>query len=112
MPAFSLQERDPDWVARAPVTVRRTVELAAPPADVFALLADLPGWSRWFGTMKRVRIDGAASGVGALRTVWEPGTRVQERFLVWEPGERMTFALTSSSVPGLTSMVEDWALYP
>jgi hypothetical protein len=62
--------------------------------------------------MKRVRIDGAASGVGALRTVWVAGTRVQERFLTWEPAERMTFVILNSSTPGLASMVEDWVLFP
>ena len=35
--------------------------------------------------MKRVRIDGPSTGVGALRTVWVGLTRVQERFVVWDP---------------------------
>jgi Polyketide cyclase / dehydrase and lipid transport len=112
MPNFTLRQPDPGWVPQAPVTVRRTITLAASPQDVFAVLADLAGWSTWFGAMKRARIDGPASGVGALRTVWVAGTRVQERFLVWEPAERMTFAIVASSVPGLAAMVEDWALSP
>jgi hypothetical protein len=60
--------------------------------------------------MKKVRIDGADSGVGAERTVWVGTTRVQERFLEWVPGERLTFAIVGSNTPGLGSMVEDWAL--
>ena len=62
--------------------------------------------------MKRVRIDGPSTGVGALRTVWVGLTRVQERFVVWDPGQRLTFTLTGSNTPGLHSMVEDWAAAP
>jgi uncharacterized protein YndB with AHSA1/START domain len=112
MPTFRLQERPADWVPQAPITVRRSLPIAATPDEVWDVLADLGGWSEWCGGMKRVRIDGAATGVGALRTVWVAGSRVQERFLVWEPGQRMTFVLLSSTLPGLAAMVEDWALSP
>jgi hypothetical protein len=110
MPTFALLERPPEWLAQAPVVFTKEFALPAPPALVFARLADLASWSEWCGGMKRVRIDGAATGVGALRTVWVGATRVQERFLVWEPGARLTFALTSSNIPGLHSMMEDWAM--
>ena len=89
--------------------ITKSFTLATPTAEVFDRLADLSAWSEWCGGMKRVRIDGAASGVGALRTVWVGTTRVQERFVVWEPGHRLTFTLTGSNTPGLHSMVEDWA---
>ena len=112
MPTFSLEERDLAWVDRAPVVITKSFTLAAPTAEVFGRLADLSAWSEWCGGMKRVRIDGAATGVGALRTVWVGATRVQERFVVWEPGHRLTFTLTGSNTPGLHSMVEDWALAP
>jgi uncharacterized protein YndB with AHSA1/START domain len=109
MPTFSLEERDLAWMDRAPVVITKSFTLAAPTTEVFDRLADLSAWSEWCGGMKRVRIDGAASGVGALRTVWVGTTRVQERFVVWDPGHRLTFTLTGSNTPGLHSMVEDWA---
>jgi uncharacterized protein YndB with AHSA1/START domain len=112
MPSFSLEERDLAWVDRAPVVITKTFSLGASPTDVFDRLADLPAWTEWCGGMKRVRIEGAASGVGALRTVWVGATRVQERFVVWDPGRRLTFTLTDSNTPGLHSMVEDWVLTP
>jgi uncharacterized protein YndB with AHSA1/START domain len=112
MPTFSLEERDLAWVDQAPVLITKTFTLAAAPTEVFDRLADLAAWSEWCGGMKRVQIDGAASGVGALRTVWVGATRVQERFVVWDPGHRLTFTLTGSNTPGLHSMVEDWALAP
>jgi Polyketide cyclase / dehydrase and lipid transport len=62
--------------------------------------------------MRKVRIDGAASGPGALRTVWIGATRVQERFLAWEPGHRLAFTLTESNAPDLHSMAEDWVVTP
>jgi len=60
--------------------------------------------------MRKVRIDGPSSGVGAQRTVWVGTTRVQERFVEWVPGERLTFAIIGSNRSGLASMVKDWSL--
>ncbi len=55
---------------QAPVVITKTFALAATTTEVFGRLADLAARSEWCGGMKRVRIDGAVSGVGALRTVW------------------------------------------
>jgi Polyketide cyclase / dehydrase and lipid transport len=112
MPTFSLREQDLAWVDRAPIVITKSFPLAAPTPDVWNRLADISTWSEWCGGMRRVRIDGAATGVGALRTVWVGTTRVQERFVVWDPGQRLTFTLTGSNTPGLRSMVEDWATAP
>jgi uncharacterized protein YndB with AHSA1/START domain len=112
MPTFPLEERDLAWVERAPVLITKTFTLGAPAAAVWDRLADISTWSEWCGGMKRVRIDGTATGVGALRTVWVGATRVQERFVVWDPGHRLTFTLTGSNTPGLHAMVEDWATAP
>jgi uncharacterized protein YndB with AHSA1/START domain len=111
MPTFSLEERDLAWVARAPVVITKNFTLAASTTEVFDRLADIATGSEWCG-MKRVRIDGPASGVGAVRTVWVGVTRVKERFVAWEPAERLTFSLIESNTPGLHSMVEDWAVAP
>ena len=112
VPTFTLRQQDLDWVSQAPVVIEKTFTLAAGADEVFDRLSDIAAWSEWCGGMKKVRIDGAPSGVGALRTVWVGATRVQERFVVWEPGHRLTFTLTTSNTPGLRSMVEDWALGP
>ena len=112
MPTFVLEERDLAWVDRAPVVITKSFTLGASTSEVFDRLAQLAAWSEWCGGMKRVRVDGAATGVGALRTVWVGLTRVQERFVAWDPGHRLTFTLTGSNTPGLHSMVEDWAVAP
>jgi uncharacterized protein YndB with AHSA1/START domain len=112
VPTFTLRERDLAWVSQAPVVIEKSFTLAASTDEVFERLSDIAAWAEWCGSMKKVRIDGAPSGVGALRTVWVGATRVQERFVVWEPGHRLTFTLTTSNTPGLRSMVEDWAMGP
>jgi uncharacterized protein YndB with AHSA1/START domain len=109
MPNFTLQEREADWAATAPVVLTRSFPVAAPPDQVFGVLADIAHWSDWCAGMRKVRLeDGPTSGVGAVRTVWVGTTRVQERFLVWEPGARLSFVLTSINTPGLKAMVEDY----
>ena len=59
---FSLKERDADWIPTAPIIVTSIFTPLATPDQVFDRLADLAAWSEWCGGMKRVRIDGAASG--------------------------------------------------
>jgi hypothetical protein len=112
MPNFPLQDRSADWAAQAPVVIRRSFTVPAAPDAVFDVMADLVGWSNWFKGMRKVEIDGLATGVGARRTVWVGATRAEERFLVWEPGQRMSFVLTAANLPGLAAMVEDYALAP
>jgi hypothetical protein len=96
----------------APIVVTDTYHVAATPGQVWDVLADLAGWSRWHRGIRKVRIDGdgSASGVGAQRTVWVGATRVSETFIEWEPGVRMTFAITNFNLPGVAAMVEDWAV--
>ena len=112
MPTFRVTAQNRAWIPSAPVVLHKTFPLEAPPEHVFARLADIGTWSEWVGGMKKVRVDGPATGVGARRTVWVGTTRVQERFLEWEPGVRLTFAIVASNTPGLASMVEDWAVAP
>jgi hypothetical protein len=112
MPTFTVTAQNRAWIPSAPVVLTDSFTLHATPQLVFARLADISSWSDWYGGMKKVRIDGASSGPGALRTVWVGTTRVQERFLEWVPGERLTFAIVASNTPGLASMVEDWAVEP
>jgi uncharacterized protein YndB with AHSA1/START domain len=110
--SFRLEERPPGWSEQAPVQIRHELVLPAPPAQVFDVLADSARWPTWFKGMRRVRIDGPATGVGALRTVWVGPTRVQEHYIVWEPGHRITFHVVRSSAPGLRVMVEDYQISP
>jgi ribosome-associated toxin RatA of RatAB toxin-antitoxin module len=95
-----------------PITYSDVVEVPAPAAALFGVLSEIGSWDRWFTGMRRVRIDGAASGVGALRTVWVGATSVQERFDVWEENTRLVLTMTKSNLPGLRSMAEEWRIEP
>jgi uncharacterized protein YndB with AHSA1/START domain len=113
MPTFTVTAENRAWIPTAPVVLTNQVAVNAPPEQVFNRLADIGAWADWCVGMNKVRIDSpAATGVGALRTVWVGRSRVQERFLEWVPAERLTFAIVSSNTPGLASMVEDWAVAP
>ena len=70
MPTFSLEERDLAWVDRAPVVIDTDLRpwRAPPPRSSTAWPIWRPGPSG--AGHEEVRIDGPASGVGALRTVW------------------------------------------
>ena len=110
--AFSLTEQDVAWIDRAPIRVENETVVNADADAVFATLADHESWPTWFPGMRRARVDGRATGVGATRTVWVGPVAVKERFVVWEPGTRLSFTLTESGAPGLASMVEDLQLEP
>jgi hypothetical protein len=95
-----------------PITYTDVVEVPASTEELFGVLAEIGSWDRWFTGMRRVRIDGPASGVGALRTVWVGATSVQERFDVWEENTRLVLTMTKSNLPGLRSMAEEWRIEP
>ena len=87
MPTFPLEERDLAWVDRAPVLITKTFTLGGTRRRGLRPVGRPAGLVRVVRGHEGVRIDGAASGVGALRTVWVGATRVQERFVVWDPGQ-------------------------
>jgi len=107
---FAPAEAPADWPEAAPTRVERTLHVAAPPAALFAVLADHGRWPEWFAGMRKVRVEGPAAGVGALRSVWVGASHVRERFDLWEPSRRLRFTVVACNVPGLAAMVEDWQL--
>jgi len=108
----SLVQRPAEQMADAPVVIEQEISLEATPDEAFEVLADHRSWPRWFKGMRRARIDGAAAGAGAIRTVWVGPARVQEQFVAWRPGERLTFDVVDTNLPGVLAMQEDWSLEP
>jgi hypothetical protein len=101
-----------DGARSLPLTYVDVVEVAASADALFGVLAEIGTWNRWFSGMRRIRLDGPSSGVGALRTVWVGATSVQERFDIWEPGVRLGLTMTKANLPGLRRMAEEWAITP
>ena len=84
---FPCHPVDASFFDTAPMRFRNTVELAARPADVFAIFEDGESWPRWFhGIHKVVWTSDKPYGVGTTRTVWLTGVTVQERFFRWGAG--------------------------
>jgi hypothetical protein len=104
---FALEPRPVGWAAQAPVRIERAFPLAALPGDVFAVLADLGGWDRWFTGMRRVELLGPRR-----RDVWVGAAGVREDFVVWEDDARLGLVVEASNLPFLGAMVEDWRVEP
>ena|SRR5579859_577300 len=98
------------WIAIAPIRIAARTESSAPPADVFAVLADHQRWPEWFPSVRKVTVLGAAAGVGARRRVAIPGATIDEEFIVWEPGIRWSFTGISARPRFTKSLVEDCLL--
>jgi len=108
---FPCHPVDASFFDTAPMRFRSTVELAARPADVFAIFEDGESWPRWFhGIHKVVWTSDKPYGVGTTRTVWLTGVTVQERFFRWEQDRRLSFYLTGHSMPLAHALAEDYLL--
>jgi uncharacterized protein YndB with AHSA1/START domain len=101
-----------DWIERAPVVLRVSTHIKAPPAAVFARFADAASWPRWFPMMTRaVWLDGATGAVGAEREVSLRGLGTfRERFLAFEAPHRFAFTVIASTSGMLRRFGEDYRL--
>jgi hypothetical protein len=82
------------------------VEIAAAPADIWAVLVDHESWPEWFDVIKEVTVTGPASGVGAKRRVRLSGLELDEEFVAWDVDERFAFGAVAASVGLFTSISE------
>lgn len=101
-----------EWIDTAPVRASRSRRMAQPPSVVWAAIADHAGWTEWFPRLAAVTPGAVADAVGGTRTVDLGAAAVEEEFLAWEPERHFAFTVTSSTKPGLRSMVEDIRLTP
>lgn len=91
-------QRQPDsWIEQAPARYAASREIAASPADIWAVLADHESWPEWFKVVKTITVTGPASGVGAQRRVGLSGLEIDEEFLAWDVGERYAFGAVAAS---------------
>lgn len=104
---------DDQFLTTAPIVVKATVDLDAPPAAVFEALGSDEMWS-WMPILDRLRwITPRPLGPGAVRTLRiGKYVEVEEEFFRWEEGRRATFCVTSASRPALKALAEDFVLEP
>jgi carbon monoxide dehydrogenase subunit G len=109
----SLQPVGPDFFEVAPYRTERTASVAAPPAAVFAALADDPaGWGAWFPGFTRSGryLTGPPHGVGAERAMRLGGVDLIETVIVREEPTRWAFRVSQGSLPLVRAMAEDYRL--
>lgn len=107
-----LVHRDLAWIPNAPIVVEETVEIDAPPAQVFRHVADHEGWTAWFKGLNKVEVTGAATGVGGQRRVTVGKIVIDEEFIGWEDDRLFAFTLTAISRHLVSSMAESVRVEP
>jgi carbon monoxide dehydrogenase subunit G len=110
MPSHPVQP--PEWIDSAPIRVERSIDIAAPPEAVWALIADHENWPNWFTTLSSVEVTGAPAGVGGQRRVTASRITIDEEFTVWDVNEHFAFAVVATKVPFLDTMAESVRIEP
>lgn len=108
---FPCHAVDASFFDAAPMRFRNVVDLAAPPAKVFAIFEDGDSWPRWFRAIHKVEWTSSKPyGVGATRTVRMALVTLYEHFFRWEKDRRCSFYLTGHSMPLAHALAEDYLL--
>jgi uncharacterized protein YndB with AHSA1/START domain len=109
----TLEQKDLDWIERAPVSFSGSATTTASPEAVFAILADHEHWPEWFPVLKKEEVLGPRrEGVGTRRLATIPGGKVQEIIIAWDPGQRFAFAVTAVSPGIVRALLEDCRIEP
>ena len=102
-----MRREDMTFVERAPVRHVFTKVIGAPRADVFAAIADPPGWHAWFPGVRSARYASPPPhGVGSIREADVSGTRWVEEMIAWDDGRRWAYTVTDASTPLASAQVE------
>jgi len=99
-------ERQPDWIAEAPIRTEARRTIAAPPDVVWAAIADHTGWPARFTALKTVTVTGEPTGIGGQRRVSVAGMRFDEVFTAWEPGRQFAFTVVATRPALFDSVAE------
>ncbi len=102
----------PEWIDTAPIHVVETVEIAAPPALVWAIIADHTAWPEWFTALDAVEVTGSPTGVGGTRRVTARRLPLDEEFTAWDADEHFAFAVVRSKLPFLRTLAESVRIEP
>lgn len=110
MPNHRLQP--PEWIDAAPIRVEASIEVAVPPAEAWARIADHVSWPEWFTALDRVEVIGSGEGVGGGRRVTAKRVTLDEEFTAWDEDAHFAFAVTSSKLPILETLAESVRIEP
>jgi len=110
MPSHPVQP--PEWIDSAPIRVEESIDIAAPPAAVWAHIVDHEAWPEWFTDLDEVEVTGRATGVGGTRQVTARPLVIDEEFTVWDENEEFAFAVVRTKIPFLSTMAESVRVEP
>lgn len=108
-------ERDLTFIESAPVRIEAAVTVAATRDQVWTVLADNRGWTRWFGPSLEScePTSEVEHGVGSTRRVkLKGGVTVDERFIVWDEPELWAFTGAAMKPGAFRELVERVTLAP
>ena len=90
-------------------TFSTSIEIAAPPADVWRVVSDVERWHEWTASITRVRwLDGRPAGVGRTARVTQPKIAPGNFVVtVWEPDRRFDWVAKHPGVTGTARHVID-----
>ena len=104
----TVEQKDLNWIERAPVSFSGSATTTASPEAVFAILADHERWPEWFPVLKKEEVLGPRrEGVGTRRLATIPGGKVEELIIAWDPGQRFAFTATVVSPGIVRALLED-----
>ncbi len=104
---------DIDFIQRATTVVRSSTVLDASAEAVFGIFSEAEEWPKWFkGITKVVWTTPKPFGVGTTRTVSLGALKVEEYFFAWEDDRRFAFCFTSTNLPFVKALVEEYCLVP
>jgi uncharacterized protein YndB with AHSA1/START domain len=91
----------------APVTTHLQLQIAAPPAKVWAFLIDAPSWPKWQKPIESVTAAGPLEN--GMRFSWQTGgTNIRSQVQLFEPEHRLSWTGTAMTAKA----VHVWELKP
>lgn len=105
---------DDRWIDSAPVQLVNTVDIAAPPEQIWTALEDAAAWPRWATVITNVEWTSPRPfGIGTTRTVTMRGGIVgYEEFIAWEPHRLLGFRFNEATTSGVRAFAERYTLEP
>ncbi|MCP5025671.1 MAG: SRPBCC family protein, partial [Actinomycetia bacterium] len=76
------------------IELARSIEIAAPPAEVWGVLSDFGAIGRWAANVDHsCLMSGQAEGPGAVRRIQTGRNTIVERVAEWEPGSTLSYRI-------------------
>ncbi len=94
------------------IELSRSVEIASPPAEVWAVLSDFGAISQWAANVDHSWLmSEQTEGPGAVRRIQTGRNTIIETVEEWEPGSTLSYCIEGLP-PVVKSVVNTWTITP